>query len=388
MPRTVGIEEELLVVDPATRLAVPRAAQVRKAHEEQRGDGPRDAADDLDQELFRHQVETRTDPSTDVAVLREQLLRARRTAANAAAAAELALIATGTPPMPVEHPRVTPDDRYLDILGTFGEIARGGGTCGMHVHVQVDSDEEGVGVLDRLVPWLPVLLAVSGNSPYAHGRDTGYASWRSQLWAQWPSAGPTERFGSVARYREVERLMIASGAARDEGMLYFDARLARDHPTVEIRVADVCTDVEDALLVAALVRGLVQQAAADIAGTAGEQGDGARRTPAGEDGAVHWRAELLRAAQWRAARYGLADRLVDPATGEAEPARAVLERLVETVRDQLEEAGDVALVREGVERVMAGTGASRQRAAWARGEARAESVVDDLVERTTGQVSA
>ncbi|NYG55925.1 glutamate--cysteine ligase [Nocardioides perillae] len=378
MPRTVGIEEELLVVDPATGVAAPRAAQVRTAHAQQRTPGRHDAADELDRELFRHQVETRTEPSTDLAVLREQLLRARRTAADAARAVGLALVATGTAPLPPVRPRVTPDDRYEDMVTTFGEIARGAGTAGMHVHVQVDSDEQGVAVVDRLTTWLPVVLAVSSNSPYAHGRDTGYASWRSQVWAQWPSAGPTERFGSLERYREVERMLLASGAARDAGMLYFDARLSRDHPTVEVRLTDVCTDVDDALLAAALVRGLVQQAALD-AGSADPAG--------GEGGLVLQRAELVRAAQWRAARYGLSERLVDPTTGELAGARDVLGALVARVRDQLEEAGDTDLVREGVERVLAGTGASRQRAAYARGDGRLEAVVADLAERTTSQAA-
>ena len=111
----------------------------------------------------------------------------------------------------------------------------------MHVHLYVESPETGVAVIDQLVPWLPVILAISANSPFYQGRDTAYASWRSQAWAQWPSAGPTERFGSLETYREVSRQMRESGAAQDEGMLYFDARLSADHPTVEVRISDVCT---------------------------------------------------------------------------------------------------------------------------------------------------
>lgn len=380
MARTVGLEEELLLVDPGSRQAVPRSAQVRTLHEQHRPDGPREAPEELDRELFRHQVETKTDPTADLDDLRRQLVRARRTVTGAAEAAGLRAVATGTSPLPLPRLEVTPEDRYEDMVSTFGEIARQGGTCGMHVHVQVDSDEEGVRVIDGLVPWLPVLLAVSGNSPYALGRDTGYASWRSQVWAQWPSAGPTERFGTLERYREVERLMLASGAARDEGMLYFDARLSREHPTVEVRISDVCTDVEDALLVAALVRALVQQAADDAT-----TDDGA--APRGR-AALGWRAELLRAAQWCAARYGLSDHLVHPATGELAAAREVLTHLVDSVRDRLDDNGDTELVRGGVERVLAATGASRQRAAHARGGDRLEAVVDDLAERTAAAVVA
>ena len=103
--------------------------------------------------------------------------------------------------------------------------------------------------------------AISANSPFYQGRDTAYASWRSQAWAQWPSAGPTERFGSLENYREVSRQMRESGAAQDEGMLYFDARLSAEHPTVEVRISDVCTDPDDAVLIAALLRGLVSSAA-------------------------------------------------------------------------------------------------------------------------------
>ena len=106
---------------------------------------------------------------------------------------------------------MTDDDRYRDLVATYGEVARTGGTCGMHVHVDIDSDAEGVVVIDRIGPWLPVLLAISANSPFADGRDTGYASWRAQVWSRWPSAGPTERFESVEGYRAASRGRCSSG---------------------------------------------------------------------------------------------------------------------------------------------------------------------------------
>lgn len=361
--RTLGVEEELLLVDPETRLATPRAQQVLKYADEH--DLPE--RDDLDHELYRHQLETRTPPVTDSGELRHHLVRRRALAAEAAGGAGLRTAAAGTSPLAIAAPRTTRDDRYLAMVDTYGELARPAGTCGMHVHVGISSDEEGVRVLDALRPWLPVLLAISANSPFHEGRDTGYASWRALAWGQWPSAGPTERFGSVEGYRQVGRSLIDSGAARDEGMLYYDARLARSYPTVEVRIADVCTDPDDAVLVAVLARALVDRYAEP--GT--EPPDAARL----------WRAELVRAATWRAAREGLGGRLLDPLTAALRPAREVVSLLLDTVQEQLSATGDQERARAGLERLLGEGGSVHQRAAYER-TGRLEDVVDDLVLRT------
>ncbi len=371
-PRTVGIEEELLLVDPATRKVSPRSPSVLSKVHGTPGNGHGAAGDpdegeDLDKELYRHQLETRTSPLTDLGELRAHLVRQRKIAAEAAEQAGVLTIASGTSPVAGGKPKITRDDRYLAMLETYREVTRGAGICGMHVHVGVESDEEGVKAIDGLAPWLQVILAISANSPYAEGHDTGYHSWRSQLWARWPSAGPTERFGSVETYHEVSRRLIASGAARDRGMLYFDARLSVNQPTVEVRISDVCTNPDDGILIAALVRGLVMRLLdADLPLVKG---------PA-------WRAEILRAANWRAARYGLSDRLLCPTTMELAPAREVVTSLVRLVREQVEVCGDVGLVADGLDRVLAGGGASRQHAAYERNEGDLTAVVDDLVVRT------
>jgi carboxylate-amine ligase len=363
--RTVGVEEELLVVDPATRSVTSRAPELlRENHERGRSGGPRSASDELDHELFRHQLEIRTDPTTDVEAIVRQVVAARRTAGEAAAEHELAVAVCGAVPLALEEPVISDNDRYRDMAEAYGQVARRGTTCGMHVHVAIESPEEGVRCLDRIAPWLPVLLAVSTNSPFCEGADTGYASWRTQLWSTWPSAGPTERFGSLAGYRRTCERMIASGAARDRGMLYFDARLSEGQPTVEVRVLDAVTDPEDVGLLTALVRALVETA-----------------VDAWPEGLADWRSEELRAARWRASRYGLADHLLHPATHELRPAREVLSALVDQVAERLEAAGDTERVAGGVERVLAATGASRQRAAYER-TGSIEGVVDDVVART------
>ena len=363
--RTVGVEEELLVVDPATRSVTARARDVVRENDERgRGASPHSASDELDKELFRHQIEIRTDPTRDVEDAVAQIVAGRRTAGEAAAALELAVAVCASVPFALEEPVVSDNERYRDMAEAYGQVARRGTTCGMHVHVAIDSPEEGVGCIDRIAPWLPVLLAVSTNSPFDEGRDTGYASWRTQLWSTWPSAGPTEAFGSYAGYRRACERMIASGAARDPGMLDFDARLSLGQPTLEVRILDAVTDPEDIGLLTALVRALVETAI-----------DG------WPEGLPVWRAEELRAARWRASRYGLAGRLLDPATHDLRPAREVLSRLVELVSGRLQEAGDGDLVARGVERVLGATGATRQRAAY-EVTGSLQGVVDDVVART------
>jgi carboxylate-amine ligase len=366
--RKMGVEEELLLVDPATGRLAEVSERAMRAHMAE-ADGPDDdrRATDVEQELFLQQIETASEPCETLDEVCAEVRRCRRSAGEAARAAGAAAVAVGGPALDQKDFTVTPKPRYQRIVDSFGEVGRQATACGMHLHVEVDDDDQRVGVLDRIRPWLPFLLAISANSPFWQGVDTGYASWRSQVWGRWPTAGPAEPYGDLAGYEAVVESLIASGAALDRGMLYFDARLAADFPTIEIRIADVCTDPDDTALIAALGRGLVETAA--------------REWSAGQPPAP-WRTDVLRAAQWRSAQFGISSRLVDPSTRQLAPARSVFDSFVTYLRDALDEAGDTERVVDGFERLMArGTGASRQRAvAEATGDL--EAVVADLVRRT------
>lgn len=355
--RKVGVEEELMLVHPTTgRLrAVSHVAVAAHRQRVTVGAVSADASEagpvsDIDQELFLQQLETATAPCYGSDELRRSLLACRREAAESAAAAGAALVAVGTPVMDSGDDEVTPKPRYQRIVSEFGEIGRQGSVCGTHVHVDVSDDQEGVRVIDGLRPWLPVLRAMSANSPFWHGRDTGYASWRSQVWGRWPSAGPSDPFGDAAGYRAAADALVESGAAIDLGMLYFDARLSQRYPTVELRVFDAMTEPDDVILLALLARALVSTSAAPPVA--------ARTTPS------RWRHEMLRAAHWRASRDGLSRELLDPETASRRPAREVVASLVAYVRPALEDTDDVDEVTASSERLVAqGTGASRQRAA-------------------------
>lgn len=352
-----------MLVDPATGMLTAVAGHALRAHEESEAGAGTDAP--VEAELFLQQIESQTPPTADVTEIAGHLRESREAMGEAARAAGAAAVATGSAILVDTETQVTPQPRYRRIIEEYGELARSALACAMHVHVDVTDEDEGVRVLDGVAPWLPLLLAVSANSPYAGGRDTGYASWRYQTWSRWPSHGSHEPFGDLATYRESTRRMLEWGSALDDGMLYFDARLSEDFPTVEIRVADVCADVEDAVLVTALARALVTTQAA---------------TPAGS--ATTWRGDLVRAASWRASRYGLTERLVDPALDAPVPAREALASLVRHTRDALDAAGDLALVEDRLERLLArGNGAMQQRRAWETTGSLA-GVVADAVRRT------
>lgn len=358
MTRTVGVEEEFLLVQSGSPLLAAAGSQV-VAEAETITEGR------FDEEFKQQQAELGSAPHHDISSLHHDLVARRSELAAAAAERGVRLLASATSPLD-ERVSTTADARYEQMMEMFGRLAEVQLACGMHVHVSIDSPEEGVAVLDRIRGWLPVLVALSANSPFVAGEDTGYASYRTVLWGQWPTAGVPDLFGSVEGYQRARDALIASGAVLDEPMICFDARLSARYPTVEIRVCDVCADVRDASTIAALARALVstaaEQAAAGIA-------------------APQIRSEMLRAISWRAARWGTEEQLVDPRTGTPMPAWELIEDLVDLVGPALKSAGDDELVREGLARIRErGTGARLQREAYATGGI--DAVVEALVERT------
>ncbi|MFC4949144.1 carboxylate-amine ligase [Pseudonocardia sp. GCM10023141] len=355
LPRSVGVEEEFLLVDPDSGQprAVAGAVLTSAAREAANHGDVGDIGDDgdLTGELQREQVETGTRPCHDLGDLHSELLRTRSRAAAAARSRGVALAPLATSPVPVT-PTVVAAARYQHMLEVFGLTGSEQLTCGCHVHVGIASEEEGVAALDRIRPWLAPLLALSANSPFWDGAYSGYGSFRSQVWGRWPSAGPTGLFGSLAGYREVTGAMLDTATVIDDGMLYFDARLSAHHPTLEIRVADVCLEPQDAVLVAALARALVDTAVRDA--DAGIPPDPVR-------------TEVLRLATWRAGRSGLDDVLIDPRTWRPAPAADVITALLHHVTAALEQSGDLPVVRELIGAVLRrGTGATRQRAVHER----------------------
>lgn len=354
--RTFGVEEELLLVDPTS--GVPRAVAPAILAAAGEGTGARFA---LEAEMQQEMLEVVSVPCSE----RDELLRClrdgRRAADELARAQGARAVALAASPLFV-RPHVTVKERYKAIEDGYAGMARATLECGMHVHVSIEGPEEGVAVLDRIRVWLPLILALSANSGFREGEDTGYASFRYVVWHHWPTSGPTDVFGSVEAYRALEKALLDTGAILDTGMLYFDARLSNHQNTVEIRIADVCLRAEDAATIASLVRALVDHAAGEW-----RRGEPPPDVP----------SSVLRLASWFAARHGVTDRLVDPVTGTPCGAADVIGRMVDTVRPELRRHGDEAAVERGVAEILRrGTGADRQRAVFATTGAVRDILVD------------
>jgi carboxylate-amine ligase len=210
---------------------------------------------------------------------------------------------------------------------------------------------------------------MSGSSPFWEGVDTGYASYRTQWFNRFPVTGTAQLMGDRATYDRMVADLVATGLVRDASHLYWDARLSTRFPTVEVRVADTCPRIDDVVLQAALVRSLVRVAAHEAR----------REVPFAAP-----RSEVVRAARWRAARYGLAGQLVDLRGPGLVDGSRLLRALLDRLRDDLEELGDWAEVHELAEALIGrGTSADRQREVFL-GTGELGDVVRALVEESAG----
>ncbi len=359
---TLGVEEEYQIVDPETRELRAQGGQVLRRSRQSLDE------DEVAPELLTPQIEAMTSVCRTLAEVRGELLRLRSEVSEAAAKEGARILAASTHPFSRwQDQPVTPKYRYQNIEGYYQRLAREQLSYGFHVHVGMEDREAALEVVDRARVWLAPMLALSANSPFWQGADTGYASYRTQVWGRLPTAGPPGPFSSLAEYDALVRALVATGAVAEPTKIYWDIRLSENQPTVEIRVMDVCTLVDEAVMMAGLSRALIR--------TCHEAAEKEEPYP-------QTRPELLRAAHWLASRHGLDAKLADVEAGTAVPAREMVEKLLAFARPSLEESEDwdevSALVRESLER---GNGARRQREKYEATE-RFEDLVDTLIEET------
>ena len=359
---TVGVEEEYHLVDAET-MALHSAPEVV--------DRAKHTMDDASSEISTSQLEVATPVCSTLDEVRSELIRLRCEAGEVAARQGCRILAMATHPFSSwEDQRLSPGERYLGLFERWGMLALQQLITGCHVHVAIDDPDVTIAVLDRVRPWLPVLVAMTSSSPFWEGSDTGYASYRTMWFDRWPTAGMPATLGDRAAFDALVADLVLAGAIDDATHLYWDVRPSVRYPTLEFRVGDVCPSVDVAVLYAALARALTRTFVAQV-----EQGSAA---------VPDVRPEVLRIARWRAARHGLTEQLVHPILWEPRPATEVMDALLDLVRDDLEAAGEWDEVDHGVRRLVAeGTASARYRDLMARtGDLR--KVTEAAVEETAG----
>ena len=360
---TLGVEEEFHLVGLETRTLLAAGPDILT----------RLPAASYGAELQQSTVESNTEIAYGLEQLRSQLLTLRGELIATAGDLGIGVVAAGTVPLIGPGMDITDNDRFRAMRDDYTLLVDEQVICGLQVHVGLADREVALAVAKRMASWLPLLLAISGSSPFWQGHDTGYASNRSLVWQRWPTAGTGPTVESVGEYDAMVANLVASGVISDPGMIYFDVRPSAQVPTLEMRVTDACPSVDDVLLIAGLFRAAV-----------------ARERDAAAAGRPHRLipVPLQRAALWRAARSGLEGRLVDlegPGGPRPVDAGEFVRLSLTRLRPQLEALGDwdhvSALAEDALRR---GTSAARQRQTHRR-TGRFADVVDELLAETRSE---
>lgn len=359
---TIGVEEEYQIIDPLTRELASESPQLINAIQQQ------GQPQDLFYELHRCQVEIDTDVCQTLDDVRRDLVQARRAAIQAAQAQGLAIAAAGTHPFSHwQDQKLTPKERYHNLHQTLQHLVRELIIFGCHVHVGIADREAAVQVMNRTRQWLPTLLSLTANSPFWLGHDTGYHSYRMELWGRLPTAGPPPHFINYDDYRGFIQQLIQTNITDDPTKIYWDIRLSERFPTVEFRVADVCGTVDEAVMFAGMIRALAQ--------TCYQEAQAHKPYP-------EIRPELLKAAMWQAARYGTQGELIDFTALQPIAASNSIHALLNAIRPVLELHNDWERVSRQVEMILSeGNSAQRQRQVY-KSAGTYQAVVDYLVEQT------
>ena len=366
---TLGVEEEYLLVDRETRgLVIDPPDSLMKACEEQCGA-------QVTSELLRSQIEIGTKVCNNVQEVREDLLRLRKIIVDVSNDHGFAPIAASTHPFSswVDQ-KQTPQDRYAALTLEMQAAARRLLICGMHVHVGINDDELRIDLMNQMSYFLPHLLALSCSSPFWEGRDTGLKSYRLVVFDALPRTGIPERFASYSEYQRHVDILVNAGLIEDSTRIWWDLRPSNRYPTLETRVMDVCTRVDDTVALTALLVCLMRMLY--------------RLRSANQ----RWRIYtpmLIRENRWRAMRYSFDEGLLDLAKGAVVPFDELLEEMLGMIAEDAEALGcskEVESVRDILTR---GSSAHRQlksfeasQASGASTEEALQAVVDTLIEDT------
>ncbi len=357
---SIGIEEEYMIVNPET-------GELMSAVENIINDGVDKLGNHITTEMMQCQVEVATPVCNSIQEARAQIIHARRTVHQIAQKHGLNIIAAGTHPFSKwSNQNITERTRYIGLVTENKVLARQLLICGMHMHVGIEDDDLRIDIMNQLSYFCPHLLALSTSSPFWEGYDTGLQSYRSVVFEALPRTGIPPQLRSWADYMEYLDVAIKTNCFDEPTKIRWDLRPSPKYPTLEYRVCDVCTKVDEAIAICALKVALVAKLLK------------LRRNN------MSWRVyrkELIQENKWRAVRYGLNGKLLDLGRKREVEARKLIFELLTFVEDVLDELG----IRDEVTYIhnilSEGTSADRQLKCFEQ-TGSMKAVVDQLISET------
>jgi carboxylate-amine ligase len=357
---TLGIEEEFQIIDPETRA-------LRSHIQEILADGKMLLKERIKSEMHQSVVELGTEICSDAACAREEVIQLRSDLATIAARDGLKIASAGTHPFSHWMDQlITVHERYAAIVKDMQQIARANLIFGLHVHIGIPDREEGIHLMNQARYFLPHLYALSVNSPFWLGQNTGLKAYRQMIFERFPRTGIPDAFESLSEYEDYLNLLIATNCIDNAKKIWWDIRLHPFFNTIEFRICDAQSRVEDTIALAALMQAIIFKLHKLL-----RQNVSFRRYP----------RRLLDENRWRASRYGIDAKLIDFGRKCETDERDLLHEMLAFIATEMEELGTQAEIAH-IEKIMReGTGADRQLAVWERTHD-IKAVVDHIVEET------
>ena len=357
---TLGIEEEFQIIDPETR-------ELRSHIQEILADGKMLLKEAVKSEMHQSVVELGTEICGDAACARQQVVQLRSDLATIAARDGLKIASAGTHPFSHWMDQlITVGERYATIVKDMQQIARANLIFGLHVHVGIPDREVGIAVMNQARYFLPHLYALSVNSPFWLGQNTGLKAYRQMIFERFPRTGIPDTFESLSEYEDYLKLLVATGCIDNAKKIWWDIRLHPFFDTLEFCICDAQSRVDDTIALAALMQAIVAKLHKLL-----RQNVSFRMYP----------RRLIEENRWRASRYGLDGKLIDFGRRCEVDERELLHEMIEFIATEVDELGNHEQIAH-IEKIMReGTGADRQLAVWERtGEMKA--VVDHIIRET------
>jgi carboxylate-amine ligase len=362
---TLGIEEEFQVVDPETR-------ELKSHIQEMFAEGEKRLKEEIKREMHDPVIEVGTPICTDVAHARREVTRLRREIIRLCRENGLRIAAAGT--HPISHWKdvaITDAARYDQIVYDLQMVARANLIFGLHVHVAIEDHETRIQIMNAARYFLPHIFALSVNSPFWCGTNTGWKSYRAKVFERFPRTGLPDYFRSASEFDEYVQILIATKAIDNAKKIWWDVRPHPFFPTLEYRICDVPMRVDETICFAALFQAVTVKL---------------WRLYRQNMGWRLYRRSLLLENKSRAARFGVSSKLIDFGKREEVPFADLLEELLEFVDDVVDDLGSRKEVEYAREIVRRGTGADRQLAVFEeKGDMKA--VVDYIIEETEHGIS-